>query len=259
MTGRRVMWNEMAVDAARPAPLTRWEPNLSTITVRETERAAAAVQRFADHLIGAAEVAARLLLRSKGVASSAIERVRADAAAVALAEAAPGMSAPADAALWVADNLAVIGDAHVSAALDAERLLAWHDRLMSTTRTSPSLTSGLGETPSGGSGSEPHWRLPRPPKTSRSWMTRDVGDYQAGLTLYRQDQVDHRVSCSRQTAATAITALERRGILTALDTPATGRNPRERGGRLRRCSLSSRASRIAPAAMTGVDCGDPAR
>lgn len=132
--------------------------------------------------------------------------------------------------------------------------------------------------------------LSYPPPVSRQ-MARDVGGYQAGLTLYRQDQFDAWVSwfantvllaasastqeleriadvqrgwrdalsglrsdasarrladelpahpvvsaltgaeilgVTRPAAFNAIISLEQRGILSALDAPATGRNPRER-------------------------------
>ena len=125
MRTRRVEWNGMEVDAARPAPLADWRCELSTRTVRETERAAAALQRFGDRAVGAAEVAARLLLRSEGVASSAIEGLRAPAVEVALAEAG-GTSDPAGVAFWVADNLAVVSDALSAPAPGARRSPSRH-------------------------------------------------------------------------------------------------------------------------------------
>jgi Fic family protein len=83
-----------------------------------------------DRQTGPLEVAARLLLRREGLASSAIEGLRAGAAEVAIAEAvAPATST--DTAAWVADNLAVVADALADTkVLDEKRLLAWHRRLM---------------------------------------------------------------------------------------------------------------------------------
>jgi Fic family protein len=75
------------------------------------------------------EVAARLLLRSEGVASSAIEGVRAPVADVAVARAEP--AAVGETAAWVADNLAVVDEAVADTApLTTERLHGWHTRLM---------------------------------------------------------------------------------------------------------------------------------
>lgn len=344
--------------AAVPMRLAEWEPALSVRTVRETERAAAAVSRFGDRAASVAEVSARLLLRAEGVASSAIEGLRASAAEVALAEAASADLPATNVALWVADNLAVVNQTlSTPAPLDAGTILAWHRRLMrhdtpldprhigawrdelgwvggATPRMAvhiaapeddiPELMDDLmlfiarGDLDSITAAAVAHaqfetihpfadgngrigrviigWMLRQrldltyPPPVSRQ-MARDVGGYQAGLTLYRQDHIDAWVSwfatavqlaatnsteelerisavqrdweqaltgvrrdaaarqlvrelsahpvvsaltaasilgVSRPAAHNAIVALEQRGILTALDTPAAGRNPRER-------------------------------
>jgi Fic family protein len=353
-----VQWNDIDVEAAVPDPVVRWTPNLAERTVRETERAAAAVARFGERTLGAAEVSARLLLRAEGVASSAIEGLRASAADVALAEVAAEAAGPGGVALWVADNLAVVSEALVTPApLTVERVLAWHRRLMrhdmtlepghvgawrdelgwvggANPRLAVHVAAPEGDIPelmddllafiaradvdpvtaaavahaqfetihpfADGNGRIGRvligWMLCQrlslryPPPVSLQ-MARDVGGYQSGLTLYRQDQIDHWVSwfanavmlaattstqvlaqvaevqrswreslgglrrdaaarrlcdelpahpvvsaltaaellgVSRQAASTAIAALEQRGVLVPLDTPAAGRNPRER-------------------------------
>jgi Fic family protein len=356
---KRVEWNGVPVDAAAPAPLVAWEPDLSSQTVRRTERAAAAVQRFGDRSLAGAEVAARLLLRAEGLASSEIEGLRAPAVEVALAEAASaGRDGDDRVAAWVADNLAAIGDALATPApLTAEVILGWHERLMRhATTVDPRHVGAWRDTLGWIGGPNPRmavhvaspaedipplmgdllkfiarsdvdpitsaaiahaqfetihpfadgngrlgrvlvgWMLRQrlsvahPPPISLQ-MARDVGGYQAGLTLYRHDQIepwvawfadvvvaasetssevlgqvalvqaewraavnDLRVDAagrrlceqlpahpvvsalsvaeslgvSRQAAATAIVALERRGILVPLGRPAPGRNARER-------------------------------
>lgn len=132
-----VTWEGMPVEAANPDRIAAWDPELPARTVRGTERAAAAVQRAGAQAAGPLEVAARLLLRAEGVASSAIEGLRADAAEVALAEAEAGIDSSVDAtddqriAAWVADNLAVVRDAlDDPRPLNAALLFEWHRRLM---------------------------------------------------------------------------------------------------------------------------------
>jgi Fic family protein len=244
--------------------------------VRRTERAATEVRRFGDQMVGAAEVAARLLLRAEGLASSAIEGLRAPAADVALAEVdqtAGGESV----AGWVADNLAVITAALATRPpLTTETLLAWHARLMRHATTIEGRHIGTWRDTLGWvGGPNPHLAvhvaapaedIPRlmddlivfvgrndvdpvtsaaithaqfetihpfadgngrigrvlagwilcqrlavdyPPPVSLE-MARDVGGYQAGLTLYRQDHVDTWV---RWFADAVVSAAERSGIV----------------------------------------------
>ena len=123
-----VEWNAKLVHAFVPDTLAGFTPELSEGTVRRTERAAAAVRRVGDFASGGLEVAARLLLRSEGVASSHIEGINArpDEVAVAAVDDSIGGSAA-----WVADNLAVIDDAlGERGPLTAESLWQWHQRLM---------------------------------------------------------------------------------------------------------------------------------
>jgi Fic family protein len=125
-----VVWNGMTVEAADPARIARWVPEMSARVVRRTERAAGAVERFGDRTLGVAEIAARLLLRAEGLASSAIEGLRASAADVALAQAVGARPETAVAA-WVADNLAVVDQSLATPApLAVADLLGWHRRLM---------------------------------------------------------------------------------------------------------------------------------
>ena len=250
-------WEGTPVEAADPAPITPWDPDaLAMSTVRRTERAAAAVRRMGDRETGALEVAARLLLRAEGLASSAIEGLRASAADVALAEAAdeePG----AGTAAWVADNLAVVADALADPRpLTTGMVLGWHRRLMRHSPTIERRHVGAYRDALGWVGGPnprlaahvavPHEAIPGlmddlvafvarpdvdpvslaaiahaqfetihpfadgngrigrvligrilatrvgvavPPPVSLE-LARDVGGYQAGLTLYRQDRVD---------------------------------------------------------------------
>ncbi|MEA3078544.1 MAG: hypothetical protein QOF60_3452 [Actinomycetota bacterium] len=124
-----VPWEGRSVDAWRPPAIGAAVPALTSATVRASERAAGAITRMGD-LAHSFEVVARLLLRAEGIASSAIEGVRAPAGDIALAEAA-GVEAAGETAGWVAGNLAVVGDAlAMPGPLDAELLWAWHRRLM---------------------------------------------------------------------------------------------------------------------------------
>ncbi|HEV2428071.1 MAG TPA: Fic family protein [Acidimicrobiales bacterium] len=103
---------------------------LSPADARATERAIAAVTRARDRLPASWEPLARLLLRSEGVASSAVELGRAPLEEVAAAEVEPLLTGPSS---WVADNLATVARAVAEAPgdpLSVATLLAWHARLM---------------------------------------------------------------------------------------------------------------------------------
>lgn len=123
-----VTWNGLQVDAVSPPSIAGWVADLPAATARATERAAGAILRFGDRSAGPAEVTARLLLRAEGLASSAIEGLRATAAEVAFAEA---TEEGHTIAAWVADNLAVVAQAlSTPAPLTVGVLLDWHTRLM---------------------------------------------------------------------------------------------------------------------------------
>lgn len=133
----RVPWRNGFVLAANPDPIAAVSYVFSERTARRTEQAAAAVVRPGDRAHGVLEVAARLLLRSEGLASSAIEGLRATPAEVAIAalERDAGREA-APVASWVADNLAVVNEALAAQGeLTESMLLAWHTRLMRSQTT----------------------------------------------------------------------------------------------------------------------------
>jgi Fic family protein len=130
MGSTRVTWEGRPVEAWLPTRIAKLVVDLPVAVARRTERAAAAVVRVGDRSTGAMEVAARLFLRREGLASSAIEGLRASAAEVAIAEAA-AVDAATDTAAWVADNLAAVTDALADPGpLNQKRLFAWHRRLM---------------------------------------------------------------------------------------------------------------------------------
>jgi len=134
----RVQWQGRDFEAADPDPIAGATFDLRTTTVRRTEQAAAAIRAAGLRASGALEVASRLLLRAEGLASSAIEGLRATAADVALAEA-TGSESVDNVAAWVADNLAVVTDAlDDPGPVDRARFWAWHRRLM---RHAPSIDS----------------------------------------------------------------------------------------------------------------------
>lgn len=139
VAGREVSitWNGRRARAWVPETLTRRDLALREPAVRATERAAALCRRASDELPLEWEPLARLLLRSEGIASSAIEGVRAPAVAIAAAELDP--TAGGD-ATWIADNLAAvrrsIDDAH-RRRLDVTALNRWHRALMANTTHLP--------------------------------------------------------------------------------------------------------------------------
>jgi Fic family protein len=132
-----IAWNGHPTRAWVPERLSKRDLSLNERAVRATERAAALTGRASDALPPEWEPLARLLLRSEGVASSAIEGVRAPVAAIAAAELEP---AGDDDAAWIADNLAAvrrsIADAH-RRPLDVAALNRWHRALMSNTTRLP--------------------------------------------------------------------------------------------------------------------------
>jgi len=128
-----VDWNGHRVDAARVDLIEATVFELTTTTVRRTEQAIAAVAASGHRRSPAIEVAGRMLLRSEGLASSAIEGLRAPVVDVARAE----VDSTSDGiAAWVADNLAVVVEAIADPSpIDAELLLSWHRRLMQHSNT----------------------------------------------------------------------------------------------------------------------------
>ena len=132
-----ISWGERAARAWLPDSLAGLELDLSIKTVRQTERAAAAVVRAADRLPPNWEPLARLLLRAEGVASSSVEGLRSPLVEVAAAEV-DDRAEPSTAA-WVADNLEAVADAVAGARHDPlgiEDLHRWHRRLMVHSRLS---------------------------------------------------------------------------------------------------------------------------
>jgi len=129
-----VDWQGRSVAAADPEPVAAATFDLSTETVRRTEQAAAEIRATGAGRGSALDVVGRLLLRSEGLASSAIEGLRATAAEVAVIAAAGDDAddhAGASVAGWVADNLAVVEAAlRERGPLTVERVRAWHAALM---------------------------------------------------------------------------------------------------------------------------------
>jgi Fic family protein len=125
-----IEWHGRLVKASIPPLLTDVDVELPEAVVRSTERAAAAITRSSEHLPPSWEPLARLLLRFEGVASSAVEQIRAPLEEVAAAEITASMTASS---AWVADNLVVVSQAVDSARrkpLSVASLLQWHRRLM---------------------------------------------------------------------------------------------------------------------------------
>jgi Fic family protein len=131
---RRIEWQGRPAVAWSPHRLADRASELSALgesTIRASERAAGAARRVGDRLPAGLEPLARLLLRAEGVASSNIEGLRADPAAVAAADLDLGGD---QTAAWVSRNLLVVehalAHARTDAALDHATLHAWHRVLM---------------------------------------------------------------------------------------------------------------------------------
>jgi Fic family protein len=139
-----VVWEGRAVEAFVPAPLSQIG-ELDGTTRLDLARADGVMSATAARHDPRLEVAARLLLRAEGVASSRIEAIDAPADAVAVADVDPSVSGPA---AEVADNLRALDAvlAHTgpltrddlwqwhailmtSAMLDADLKATWRDRL----------------------------------------------------------------------------------------------------------------------------------
>jgi Fic family protein len=124
-----IVWRGRRVMAFVPALIVERDLQLSEATARRTGAAAADVGNAADLLTGDYEALARLLLRAEGLASSFVEGVRAPVVDVVLAEEGGG----ADAAAWVASNLAATRQAIDSARtrpFSVSEMCDWHRRLM---------------------------------------------------------------------------------------------------------------------------------
>ena len=122
-----VEWEGRPVAAFVPAPLADVGP-LSDDAERDAARAEGVLTASAVQNVPHLEVAARLLLRAEGVASSRIEAINAPSEAVAVADVDRSVGGPAS---WVADNLRAV-DASLAheGPLTIEALWTWHRILM---------------------------------------------------------------------------------------------------------------------------------
>jgi len=124
-----VEWERRAVDAFVPAPLAELGP-LGSDARREAARAEGVLIASAITHDPRLEVAARLLLRAEGVASSRIEAINAPAELVAVADLDRSIGGPP---AWVADNLRAVDAALAHEGdLTVEALWQWHRILMTS-------------------------------------------------------------------------------------------------------------------------------
>ena len=124
-----VSWEGRPVEAFVPGPLAGIGP-LGVATQREAARAEGVLMASAVQHDPRLEVAARLLLRAEGVASSRIEAIDAPAELVAIAGRDPSVVGPA---AWVADNLRAVDAALAhQGSLRVEDLWGWHRILMAS-------------------------------------------------------------------------------------------------------------------------------
>jgi Fic family protein len=118
-----VEWEGRPVDAFFPAPLSELD-DLKTPTLLAAARAEGVLAATPLHQDSRLEVAARLLLRAEGVASSRIEAINAPVELVVVADVDPTIPGPA---AEVADNLRALDEAHThEGALTCDDLLRWH-------------------------------------------------------------------------------------------------------------------------------------
>jgi Fic family protein len=124
-----VDWEGRPVGAFVPAPLAEIGP-LGGAAQRDAARAEGMLSASAIQHDPRLEVAARLLLRTEGVASSRIEAINAPAELVAVADVDPSVRGPA---AWVADNLRAVDAALAQQGLITfEALWDWHKILMAS-------------------------------------------------------------------------------------------------------------------------------
>ena len=124
-----VDWEGRPVAAFVPAPLLGVGP-LGEEARRDAARAEGVLTALAVRHDPRLEVAARLLLRAEGLASSRIEAINASAELVAVADVDRSMGGPA---AWVADNLRAVDAALAhEGPLTIDDLWSWHRILMAS-------------------------------------------------------------------------------------------------------------------------------
>jgi Fic family protein len=124
-----VEWEGRPVDAFVPAPLSELGPLDAAVLVDAARAEGVLVAGAAQH-DARLEVAARLLLRAEGVASSRIEAVDAPAELVAVADVDRSVAGPP---IEVADNLRALDAALAhEGPLTSEDLWQWHKILMTS-------------------------------------------------------------------------------------------------------------------------------
>jgi Fic family protein len=124
-----VEWEGRPVEAFVPAPLGA-VGRLGDDVEREAARTEGVLAASAVRHDPRLEVAARLLLRAEGIASSRIEAIDAPAELVAVADVDRTLDGPA---AWVADNLRAIDAALAhTGSLTVEDLWSWHRILMAS-------------------------------------------------------------------------------------------------------------------------------
>lgn len=164
----RAEWEGVTVDVELPHPIADLRVQLSAPVEQRLERAAAAVVRAGEQLDGPFDAAARLLVRAEGLASSALEGLRAPLSAVALAEVDDHGVVDAVAS-WVADDVVVLAEALTDPGpVTSTALRRWHSHLMAHSPTAGETDPGTYRTGPGwvgGADLEVVDRMAAPPET----------------------------------------------------------------------------------------------
>lgn len=172
-------WNGRVARAWSPPPLSSRAFSLGEPAIRATERALAALRSMDQRVMAGAEPIGRLMLRSEGIASSAIEGL-----AVRLEElvAVEVLGSGAAAASWVAGNLAAVSEALAAAGpLAADDMHSWHRLLMENSNRPASLHGTWRSSPGWIGGTSPLDAAYVPP------LPDEIPDLVADLVSYVND------------------------------------------------------------------------
>ncbi len=189
MNGRDVTitWNGKEVGAWMPGLLEGAELSLPPEVIRQTEGALSDLSLMEHQIPAAADAIGRMLLRSEGIASSAVEGLRVPIEDVLAVEALGRGGADAS---WVAGNLAIVSDAiaDVDRDINGAVLHRWHRRLMVDSPLAPDLIGRWRPTPGWIGGTSPVDAVYVPPPPGA------IGDLMEDLIHYLNGDRDDPIT-----------------------------------------------------------------